>query len=122
LNRVLIILAASALILSVGISVSQADAPISVGTNCKKDCFACHSLSIQEATEIVRPLGVVVRKVMQSPILGIFEVLAERDGKEGLIFVDYGKKHLMQGVMVKVSDLDAASTDKNKLGPRLKSQ
>jgi thiol:disulfide interchange protein DsbC len=72
------------------------------------DCASCHSLSIKEAGELVSGLSVKVKSVAMSPMHGFFEVSAERDGKEGLIFIDFGKKYLMQGAMVKISDLKSS--------------
>ncbi len=72
---------------------------------CAGDCFSCHSLSIKEAAELTLPLNVKVKSVSPSPIAGLFKVSAEQDGKEGIIFVDFAKKYLMQGVMAKVDDL-----------------
>jgi thiol:disulfide interchange protein DsbC len=39
-------------------------------------------------------------------------VKANRDGKEGLVFIDFGKKYLMQGVMVKIDDLKSGQPQK----------
>jgi thiol:disulfide interchange protein DsbC len=36
-------------------------------------------------------------------------VLAEKDGKQGIIFIDYGKKHLMQGMIVSLDTLQPVS-------------
>lgn len=69
------------------------------------DCSSCHSLSIKEAGVLTSALNVTVKSVAVSPVNGFFEVKAERDGKEGLIFIDYGKKYLMQGVLVRIDDL-----------------
>jgi len=78
--------------------------------NPKRDCTLCHSLSSAEASKLLAPLNVTVKSVQHSPVKGLFEVSAERSGKSGLIFVDYGKKHVMQGVMVRVEDLAKAGT------------
>ncbi|MDO9308975.1 MAG: DsbC family protein [Deltaproteobacteria bacterium] len=80
--------------------------------NFSGDCSSCHTLSIKEAGELTSALNVTVKSVVLSPVNGLFEVRAERDGKEGLIFIDYGKKYLMQGVMVKIDDLKAGQTSK----------
>jgi len=72
---------------------------------CSGDCASCHNLTLKEAGEITAPLGVKVKAVALAPIRGLFELLAERDGKEGLVYVDFSKKHLMQGVIIKADDL-----------------
>ena len=80
---------------------------------CGGDCYSCHSLGVKEATELTSPLNVTVKSVTPSPLNGLFEVKAERDGKEGIIFVDFAKKYLMQGVMVKIEDLKTGQAHKS---------
>ena len=79
---------------------------------CGGDCYSCHSLSIKEAGELTRPLDVTVKSVVPSPVKGLFEVKAERDGKEGVILIDFAKRYLMQGVMVKTDDLKSVQARK----------
>jgi thiol:disulfide interchange protein DsbC len=74
------------------------------------DCASCHSLSVKDAGELVSSLNVKVTSVTLSPMHGFFEVSAERDGKVGIIFVDFAKKYLLQGVMVKIADLQPATS------------
>lgn len=69
------------------------------------DCTVCHSLSRTEAAELLKPLNVVVKDIQHSLLSGLFEVSAERNGQSGLIFIDYAKKYVMQGVMVKIDEL-----------------
>ena len=91
--------------------------------SCAGDCTSCHSLSVKEAGELVKSLNVNVKSVVLSPMHGFFEVTGERDGKEGLIFVDFAKKYLMQGVMVKIADLKSApskSTEKSDVNKLLR--
>lgn len=75
--------------------------------NCIGDCYSCHSLSVKEATGLTKSLGVTVKAVTPSHIKGLFEVQAVRDSKEGIVFVDFAKKYLMQGVMVAIDDVNA---------------
>lgn len=74
-------------------------------------CISCHSLSPQEAATLLKPLNLTVKSVRPSPVSGLFEVVAERAGKEGLVYVDFGKKLLMQGVIVDAGKLQSTSTD-----------
>ncbi len=74
------------------------------------DCSSCHTLGQKEASVILKSLNLNVKSVKQSPVKGMFEVLAERGGAEGLIFIDYGKKYFMQGVMVDAQKLDTVSS------------
>lgn len=81
--------------------------------NPKRECSHCHRLSMSEATRLLAPLNVKVTSVQHSPLKGLFEVSAERDGKTGLIFVDYAKSYVMQGVMVRADDLAKGNSFKN---------
>lgn len=79
---------------------------------CGGDCSSCHSMSISEAGGFTSQLDVKVNSVTLSPMNGFFEVKAERDGREGIIFIDFGKKYLMQGVLVKIDDLKSGQVHK----------
>jgi len=74
-----------------------------------QDCAKCHSLGVKEATELLLPLNVTVQSIKHAPILGMFEVLAQRADQQGVIYVDYAKKHIMQGVVVKLATMEAVS-------------
>lgn len=73
------------------------------------DCAQCHALNQKEAAELLKPLELSVKSVKHAPVSGMFEVLAERSGTEGIIYIDYGKKYLMQGVIVDAKKLSNVS-------------
>lgn len=62
----------------------------------KRDCTGCHSLSVGEANALLAGTA-DVRSVQASPVAGLFEVLVERNGKQAIAYVDYGKKHVISG-------------------------
>lgn len=72
-------------------------------------CTACHTLTEKDATALLSKIGATAKSVKQSPSKGLFEVLAEKDGKQGIIFIDYGKKHIMQGMVVDLETLQPVS-------------
>lgn len=76
---------------------------------CGGVCATCHSLTEKEATEILKKTGGTVTSVKQSPSKGLFELLVEREGQKGLILMDYGKKYLIQGMVVDIETLKPAS-------------
>jgi thiol:disulfide interchange protein DsbC len=76
---------------------------------CGGVCATCHSLSEKEATEILKKTGTTVTSVKQSPARGLFELLVERENQKGIILMDYGKKHLIQGMVVDIETLQPAS-------------
>ena len=62
-----------------------------------QECSACHSLSVEEANKLLSFAGVTVKSVKPAPARGLFEVLFEKGGGIGLVFVDFAKKHLLEG-------------------------
>ncbi|MDD2365211.1 MAG: DsbC family protein [Desulfuromonadaceae bacterium] len=76
---------------------------------CGGSCITCHSLTEKDATELLKKTGTTVTSVKQSPALGLFELLVEREGKKGIILMDYGKKHLIQGMVVDIEKLEPVS-------------
>lgn len=66
------------------------------GEGCGGDCVSCHALSVQEANGILKELGNVT-EVKPAAVRGLFELTLEKEGKSGLAYMDYGKKHLIGG-------------------------
>jgi thiol:disulfide interchange protein DsbC len=69
------------------------------------DCTSCHTLSIKEASELLKATGGTVKSIKYAPIKGMYELLMEKDGRQGLIYVDFTKKHLMQGYLIDLATL-----------------
>lgn len=65
-----------------------------------QECSACHTLSVDEANRLLSFAGVTVKSVKPAPARGLFEVLFEKAGGVGLVFIDFAKKHLLQGMVV----------------------
>jgi thiol:disulfide interchange protein DsbC len=80
-----------------------------------KDCASCHSLTVKDAGELVKKIGVTVTSVKQSASKGLFELLVDKDGQKGILYVDYGKKHLIQGAVVNLEKLEQVIAHKNEL-------
>lgn len=72
---------------------------------CGGECTSCHTLTQQDATDLLKKVDVTVKSVKQAPSRGLFELLVEKEGRQGVIFIDYGKKHLIQGAMVNLESL-----------------
>jgi thiol:disulfide interchange protein DsbC len=85
------------LLISFGSAVAMPTAKDGCGT---QDCSKCHSLSTKEASELLGFAGVTVKSVKPASSHGLHEVFFEKNGGFGIIFVDYGKKHLIQGPMI----------------------
>ncbi|MDU0459858.1 MAG: DsbC family protein [Geobacteraceae bacterium] len=105
-------------VLFIAVSLSVVIATPSFGMskeNCGTDCKKCHSLSSKEASELMKPTGATVLSVKESPSRGLFELLVQKDNQKAVIFIDYGKKHLIQGMMVNLAKLEAVSSHKQEL-------
>lgn len=82
---------------------------------CGGDCASCHTLTPQEATGLMKKLDVTVTSVRQSPARGLFELLVEKDGRKGVLFMDYGKKYFVQGMVVDLDNLEQVVAHKDEL-------
>jgi thiol:disulfide interchange protein DsbC len=87
----------SVLLFSVGAAVAMPVAKDGCGT---QECSKCHSLTVKEAGDLLGFAGVTVKSVKPAPSHGLHEVFFEKNGGVGIIFIDYGKKHLIQGPMI----------------------
>lgn len=76
---------------------------------CGGECSSCHSLSNKEAAELLKPTGATVLSIKQSPSRGLFELLVEKEKQKALVFIDYGKKHLIQGFLLDIAKLEPVS-------------
>ncbi len=80
---------------------------------CGGDCTSCHTLTPQEATGLLKKIGVTVKSVKQSPARGFFELLVEKDSQKGVILMDYGKKHFVQWMVVNLEKMEPAVAHKS---------
>ncbi|HEY4745508.1 MAG TPA: DsbC family protein [Desulfuromonadaceae bacterium] len=70
------------------------------------DCTSCHTLTIQEASQLLKKGGGTVKSVRQAPSRGMFELLVEKNDRQGIVYIDYGKKHLMQGLLLSLDTFE----------------
>ena len=69
------------------------------------DCTSCHTLSTKDASELLKATGGTVKSIKYAPVKGMYELLIEKDGKQGLVYVDFAKKHIMQGFLVDLATM-----------------
>ena len=93
MSRILLIILAVALFCSPALAKMPAEKD-GCGT---QECSACHSLSVEEANKLLSFAGVTVKSVKPAPARGLFEVLFEKGNGIGLVFIDFAKKHLLEG-------------------------
>jgi thiol:disulfide interchange protein DsbC len=80
-------------------------------SGCDEDCTKCHKLSSSEASEILKSLKITDAKIENiriSPLKGLWEILAEKEGKKGIIYVDFSKKYVVGGPIIEIK----TATDK----------
>ncbi|QWV92035.1 DsbC family protein [Geomonas oryzisoli] len=63
---------------------------------CSGDCASCHSITLQEATGLLKDIG-PVKDVKPAPVRGLYEVTFEQAGQTGTAYLDYSKKHIIAG-------------------------
>ncbi len=71
-----------------------------------QDCSKCHTLSNDEARELLKGAIPDVRiiQVRLSPAQGLWEIYLESRGRKGLIYVDFAKKHFFAGSLISIGD------------------
>ncbi len=83
-------------------SISAIAAPAAAfqGKGCMGDCAGCHSLDKPEADRLLKTdkFNAKVTDIKTAPVKGLWEVEITRDGKTFKVYVDFGKKYLMQNV------------------------
>ncbi len=95
---------AAAVLISLSLSASQV---LSFG-GCGGECKDCHTLKPEEAENILKEGGIAelktvkVTSVSQAPARGLWEISIQKDGKKGIIYLDFSKKFLMIGQIVEL--------------------
>ncbi len=60
------------------------------------DCIRCHKLGLEEADKLLVEVGKVT-SVKNAAIKGLYEITLESNGKQGIAYLDFAKKHLVPG-------------------------
>lgn len=74
-----------------------------------QECSACHNLTVKEAGDLLSFAGVTVKSVKSAPARGLFEVMFNQGSNVGIVFIDYAKKHLVQGVVIDLKSKQAVA-------------
>lgn len=97
--RRIITLVGTLSLLSVSAFAFSADGKTKCGAG---KCGDCHSLSIQEATTLLKGIDKVLA-VELSELPGFWTVDAEKSGQKFPIFVDFSKKYVLAGSVIKIA-------------------
>ncbi len=78
-------------------------------SGCDTNCSACHTLTEDEATEILKQLGpsITVKRVQVAPSKGLWEIAVKAEDKEGhqkdgVVYLDYSKGNVILGNIIKL--------------------
>jgi thiol:disulfide interchange protein DsbC len=77
------------------------------GAGCGQDCASCHTLSKDEAKKLIKAdaFKADVADVRMSPVKGLWEIEVAKEGQKFLIYVDFGKKYLVEGKFTPLAQL-----------------
>lgn len=68
----------------------------------EKECSKCHTLTSDQAQEVLKPFApdVKVLYIKPSPLIGIWEIAIESGAKKNIVYLDYSKKVLILGNLI----------------------
>lgn len=68
------------------------------GPGCMGSCTDCHSLTKDEASKLLKAdkFNAAIKDVRMGPVKGLWEVEFDRDGKGGVVYIDFSKKFLVE--------------------------
>jgi thiol:disulfide interchange protein DsbC len=71
---------------------------------CMQNCTDCHKLTSEEAEKLLKTerFQARVKEVRMSPVMGLWEVELERGTQSFVVYVDFAKKHLVEGSFLPV--------------------
>ncbi len=67
------------------------------------DCTACHTLTVKEAGELLKKVGVVT-EVSPSPVKGLWRIGLQREGRTAVAFLDFGKRYVIPGPLFPLAE------------------
>ena len=71
---------------------------------CGGDCRSCHTLKLSEAQGILSSFNpnLKVLGVKTSDVGGLWQITYEFSGRKNIVYIDFAKKHLIQGSVVDI--------------------
>jgi thiol:disulfide interchange protein DsbC len=75
-----------------------------VETPANHDCTKCHSITKDEATNILKEIApdINILEIRPVPLKGLWEVAAEGKGQKVVLYIDFSKKYLISGALVDI--------------------
>lgn len=84
---------------------SMALMPLSVSARDKQPDAAAQPQVEKSIYEVFSRIGGKIKSVKPAPVAGLYEVLIEKGGRTGIVYIDHDMKHLMQGMVLDVNSL-----------------
>lgn len=74
---------------------------------CGQDCASCHTMSKDEAKKLLKAdvFKMEVTNIKISPVKGLWEIEAEKDGQKFVLYVDFAKRYLVEGKFMLLDQL-----------------
>jgi hypothetical protein len=71
---------------------------------CQANCKSCHSLTKEEAAEILRATNpkIVVDGVQPATAKGLWEISIRVDNEKGVVYIDFAKENIILGNIIKI--------------------
>lgn len=72
---------------------------------CEEDCLKCHSMSKDEALNILKNMdpNVEILDVKMAPAKGLWEIDFKLKGKKGITYIDFSKQYIIAGEIIKIA-------------------
>lgn len=74
-------------------------------SGCDEDCTKCHKLTSQEASDVLKSINIadaIIQNIQISPLKGLWEISIEKEGKKGVLYVDFSKKYVVGGPIIEI--------------------
>jgi len=96
--KVLLLLTAYCLLLTDHWPLSTVAHAFQGPPGCARDCASCHTLTKDEAAKLIKAdvFKAEVVNVRMGPVGGLWEVEANRGGQRFILYIDFGKKYLVE--------------------------
>lgn len=74
-------------------------------TGCSGECISCHAIKKEEFVKIFKTIDpqAKVIDVKLSPVKGLYELTMETPKNKGIVYMDFGKKHIVSGNIIDIS-------------------
>jgi thiol:disulfide interchange protein DsbC len=80
-------------------------APLYAATDSKPAAESSSSQVEKAVNDIFNKIGGKVKSIKPAPVKGLYEILIEKDGRTGIVYLDDARKHLMQGMILDIEAL-----------------